>query len=177
MIASFFSFLVCNVFFNSIRLIRKEYKLITLHMRTRMMALFALIAFCVMPNRGEESKREWGYYHERNLRQRLFSDKKSAQPPWDIATVGSAYSAVGGNPSYVFGYTQGESASLRITIDENLYPYINVQVKNEELSISTENGTQLSPTRFKIEGTSKKLGKNPDVRLYGFCPEKRFIRR
>ena len=61
----------------------------------------------------------------------------------------------GGNPSYVFGYTQGESASLRITIDENLYPYINVQVKNEELSISTENGTQLSPTRFKIEGTSK----------------------
>ena len=65
----------------------------------------------------------------------------------------------GGNPSYVFGYTQGESASLRITIDENLYPYINVQVKNEELSISTENGTQLSPTRFKIEGTSKKLEK------------------
>ena len=66
----------------------------------------------------------------------------------------------GGNPSYVFGYTQGESASLRITIDENLYPYINVQVKNEELSISTENGTQLSPTRFKIEGTSKKLEKS-----------------
>lgn len=43
-------------------------------MRTRMMALFALIAFCVMPIEAK-SKREWGYYHERNLRQRLFSDK------------------------------------------------------------------------------------------------------
>lgn len=44
-------------------------------MRTRMMALFALIAFLRNAYRGEESKRKWGYYHERNLRQRLFSDK------------------------------------------------------------------------------------------------------
>ena len=72
MIAFFFHFR-CNDFFNSIRLIRKEYKLITLHMRTRMMALFALIAFCVMPIEAKKVKREWGYYHERNLRQRLFS--------------------------------------------------------------------------------------------------------
>ena len=103
-------------------------------MRTRMMALFALIAFCAMP-----------------------IEAKKVKGNGDIIT--KEISVSGGNPSYVFGYTQGESASLRITIDENLYPYINVQVKNEELSISTENGTQLSPTRFKIEGTSKKLEK------------------
>lgn len=44
-------------------------------MRTRMMALFALIAFCAMPIEAKKVKRKWGYYHERNLRQRLFSDK------------------------------------------------------------------------------------------------------
>ena len=43
-------------------------------MRTRMMALFALIAFCAMPIEAKKV-RKWGYYHERNLRQRLFSDK------------------------------------------------------------------------------------------------------
>lgn len=44
-------------------------------MRTRMMALFALIAFCAMPIEAKKVKGNGGYYHERNLRQRLFSDK------------------------------------------------------------------------------------------------------
>ena len=114
-------------------------------MRTRMMALFALIAFCAMPIEAKKVKGN-GDIITKEISVRDYSAIK----------VGST--AMGYSDSW-FGYTQGESASLRITIDENLYPYINVQVKNEELSISTENGTQLSPTRFKIEGTSKKLEK------------------
>ena len=62
----------------------------------------------------------------------------------------------GGNPSYVFGYTQGESASFTNHDRRELISLYKRSSKNEELSISTENGTQLSPTRFKIEGTSKK---------------------
>ena len=127
-------------------------------MRTRMMALFALIAFCVMPIEAKKVKGN-GDIITKEISVRDYSAIKVGSTAMGYSDSWFSLFSRGGNPSYVFGYTQGESASLRITIDENLYPYINVQVKNEELSISTENGTQLSPTRFKIEGTSKKLEK------------------
>ena len=127
-------------------------------MRTRMMALFALIAFCAMPIEAKKVKGN-GDIITKEISVRDYSAIKVGSTAMGYSDSWFSLFSRGGNPSYVFGYTQGESASLRITIDENLYPYINVQVKNEELSISTENGTQLSPTRFKIEGTSKKLEK------------------
>ena len=123
-----------------------------------MMALFALIAFCVMPIEAKKVKGN-GDIITKEISVRDYSAIKVGSTAMGYSDSWFSLFSRGGNPSYVFGYTQGESASLRITIDENLYPYINVQVKNEELSISTENGTQLSPTRFKIEGTSKKLEK------------------
>lgn len=122
------------------------------------MALFALIAFCVMPIEAKKVKGN-GDIITKEISVRDYSAIKVGSTAMGYSDSWFSLFSRGGNPSYVFGYTQGESASLRITIDENLYPYINVQVKNEELSISTENGTQLSPTRFKIEGTSKKLEK------------------
>ena len=129
------------------------------------MALFALIAFCVMPIEAKKVKGN-GDIITKEISVRDYSAIKVGSTAMGYSDSWFSLFSRGGNPSYVFGYTQGESASLRITIDENLYPYINVQVKNEELSISTENGTQLSPTRFKIEGTSKKLEllakKHPD---------------
>ena len=127
-------------------------------MRTKMMALFALIAFCVIPIEAKKVKGN-GDIITKEISVRDYSAIKVGSTA--IGYSDSWFSLISrrGNPSYVFEYTQKESVSLRITIDENLYPYINVQVKNKELSISTENGTQLSPTRFKIEGTSKKLEK------------------
>ena len=63
-------------------------------MRTRMMALFALIAFCVMPIEAKKVKGN-GDIITKEISVRDYSAIKVAQPPWDIATVGSAYSAVG----------------------------------------------------------------------------------
>ncbi|WP_165155513.1 head GIN domain-containing protein [Parabacteroides sp. ZJ-118] len=127
-------------------------------MRTRMMALFALIAFCVMPIEAKKVKGN-GDIITKEISVGDYSAIKVGSTAMGYSDSWFSLFSHGESPSYVFEYTQGEAASLRITIDENLYPYINVQVKNEELSISTENGTQLNPTRFKIEGTSKKLGK------------------
>lgn len=126
MIASFF--ILDVTFFKSIRLIRKEYKLITLHMRTRMMALFALIAFCVMPIEAKKVKGN-GDIITKEISVRDYSAIKVGSTAMGYSDSWFSLFSRGGNPSYVFGYTQGESASLRITIDENLYPYINVQVK------------------------------------------------
>ena len=58
-----------------------------------------------------------------------------------------------------FEYTQGESSGLRITIDENLYPYVQVQIKKGELSFTTKESVELSPTELKIEGCSKQLNR------------------
>ena len=44
-------------------------------MRTRMMALFALIAFCAMPIEAKKVKGNGDIITKENLRQRLFSDK------------------------------------------------------------------------------------------------------
>ncbi|MDD2952921.1 MAG: DUF2807 domain-containing protein [Parabacteroides sp.] len=127
-------------------------------MRTRMMALLALIAFCAMPIEAKNVEGN-GDIITKEISVRDYSAIKVGSNAMGYSGSWFNLFSRGGNPSYVFEYTQGRSASLRITIDKNLYPYINVQVKNEQLSISTKNGTELSPTRFKIEGTSKKLEK------------------
>ena len=44
-------------------------------MRTRMMALFALIAFCAMPIEAKKVKGNGDIITKENLRQRLFCDK------------------------------------------------------------------------------------------------------
>ena len=53
------------------------------------MALFALIAFCVMPIEAKKVKGNG------DIITKEISVRDYSQPPWGIATVGSAYSAVG----------------------------------------------------------------------------------
>ncbi|WP_297906327.1 head GIN domain-containing protein [uncultured Parabacteroides sp.] len=127
-------------------------------MRTKIIALLVLITFCIIPINAKKVKGNGD-----TITKEISVSEYSAIK---IGSIAIGYSDSwfnlfnrGGNSSYDFGYAQGEPASLRITIDENLYPYLNIQVKNKELSISTEKGTQLSPTQLKIEGTSKKLEK------------------
>lgn len=132
-------------------------------MRTRMMALLALIALCAMPIEAKKVKGN-GEVITKEISVKDYSAIKVGSAATGYSDSWFSLFSRRESQSYVFEYTQGESASLRITIDENLYPYINVQVKDEELSISTENGTQLTPTRFKIEGTSKGLRK---IRMSG----------
>lgn len=65
----------------------------------------------------------------------------------------------GNDASYDFNYKQGDAASLQVTIDENLYPYLVAKTNGGELTISTKEGVELVPTRLKLDGTSKGLKK------------------
>lgn len=58
-----------------------------------------------------------------------------------------------------FTYQATGKTSLRITIDENIYPSLTVKVDDGQLCIKTKEGTQIQPTRFDIVGTSEKLKK------------------
>lgn len=61
----------------------------------------------------------------------------------------------------VFNYMQtAGSSSLQITTDENLFPYLSVEVKEGRLLIrSTEENLYLRPTRFVVNGASPSLRK------------------
>lgn len=67
---------------------------------------------------------------------------------------------VGKNSSPVsFSYTQGGSATLQITMDENLFSSLKIESSDGKLSIRTHNNTHLSPTKLLIKGSSKNLKK------------------
>lgn len=63
----------------------------------------------------------------------------------------------GDGPAYVFNYSQGNAASLKVTIDENLYPFLDIRVKEGRLVVRTKDDTRIQPTELKFEGVSKKL--------------------
>lgn len=58
-----------------------------------------------------------------------------------------------------FSYQATGKTSLKITIDENIYPSLTVKVDDGQLLIKTKEGTQIRPTRFDIVGTSESLKK------------------
>ena len=57
----------------------------------------------------------------------------------------------------VFKYTHARSASLKITIDENLFPLLSIKSNNGRLAIRIQDGTRIKPTQYVIEGSSKTL--------------------
>lgn len=63
----------------------------------------------------------------------------------------------GSGPSYVFNYSQGDAASLRVTIDENLYSLLDVEVEAGVLRVRTKDGVRINPTELKFEGVSRNL--------------------
>lgn len=58
-----------------------------------------------------------------------------------------------------FTYRKAGETSLKITIDENLYPSLTVKVDDGQLLIRAKEGTQIRPTQFDITGTSGGLKK------------------
>lgn len=71
----------------------------------------------------------------------------------------SSWGAGKNNSPVSFNYAQGGSASLQITIDENLFSLLEIESSGGKLSIRTENEMHLSPTKLQIKGNSKKLNK------------------
>ncbi len=54
---------------------------------------------------------------------------------------------------------QNGKSTLSITIDENLFPYLDIQSSNRKLSIKSTNRDKLHPTKFTIKASSKDLQK------------------
>lgn len=60
--------------------------------------------------------------------------------------------------SPVFYYTQQKGkATLRVTVDENLFPLLIINSSNGTLSIGTERNKTIVPTRLTANGSSEKL--------------------
>lgn len=62
----------------------------------------------------------------------------------------------GSHSSPVFKYEQGKRASLEVTIDENLFPLLDIRVKDGWLLIGTD-GTYIQPTKLEFHGVSRDL--------------------
>lgn len=61
---------------------------------------------------------------------------------------------------YKLNYSQQNGKSrLSITIDENLFPYLDIQSSNGKLSIQSKNRDKLIPTEFIVKASSKNLQK------------------
>lgn len=60
-----------------------------------------------------------------------------------------------------FNYVQssGNNPQLEITIDENLLPYLKIEVKNRELTVGFKSGMNLYPTKNIVKSNSKWLKK------------------
>lgn len=64
------------------------------------------------------------------------------------------------NKSPRFNYTQQSgSASLNITIDENLLPFLVIESDGNTLHIKTQDDTPINPTRLEMNGSSQELRK------------------
>ena len=74
-------------------------------MRTRMMALFALIAFCVMPIEAKKVKGN-GDIITKEISVRDYSAIKVGSTAMGYSDSWFSLFSRGGNPSYVFGYAR-----------------------------------------------------------------------
>lgn len=127
-------------------------------MTTKTITIFALIALCAL---SAEAKKVTGNGN--------VITKEVSVNEYDAVSIGS--NIVGqsdswfslftqmGDKSYTFYYMQKGPASLKITIDENLYQHLKVTSQNGTLSISTQNQIELVPTSLKVTGSSKGLKK------------------
>lgn len=63
--------------------------------------------------------------------------------------------------NYMFTYEQQDSGnpSLQLSIDENLYPFLDIAIEDSTLYIRTKDETEIKPSQFLIKGTSEDLKK------------------
>jgi hypothetical protein len=62
--------------------------------------------------------------------------------------------------SPVLNYTQTAGAfALSVTMDENLFPYLEIKSGDDELSVRTQKGIVINPSRLEINASSKELKK------------------
>lgn len=62
----------------------------------------------------------------------------------------------GSTPVFIYTQTNG-APSVKVTVDSNLYEYLDIHVENSQLIVQTKENTQLIPTRFELRGHSAVL--------------------
>lgn len=126
-------------------------------MKTKLIALWALVTCLALPARAEKIEGNGNIITKeisvQDYNAVQIGNSLLNRNGWSLSSLFSGNH----NQSYAFEYTQGNEPEIRITIDENLYPYLNVKVDKQKLSITAKANTQLSPTKLKIEGSSKRL--------------------
>ncbi len=72
----------------------------------------------------------------------------------------------------VFNYTQTNgSATLEITMDENLFEYLEIKQEDDKLRIQAENDLQIKPTQMLIKSSSEDLQKVEIIGCMDFVAE------
>lgn len=117
-------------------------------------ALIGLIAFSTLSCYGKKVKGS-GNIITKEIQVAEYNEIKVGQ---GINTDGVSYSQRNKAPRFNYIQQKG-SAALEITIDENLLPLLKIESNGNVLSIGTEKGTTISPTRLVMNGQSKELRK------------------
>lgn len=86
------------------------------------------------------------------------SDYKEIKVGQGIESGGMSFTKKNNPPRFNYAQQSG-SASLEITIDENLLPLLTIKSDGTVLQIEPERGTQISPTRLEMSGRSRELRK------------------
>lgn len=124
-------------------------------MKVKGLCLLALIVLCVA---SVQARKEKGNGQ--------LVTKSISVSDYTAVKVGNYISGNGGNwfswftekshSSPVFKYEQGKRASLEVTVDENLFPLLDIRVKDGWLVIGTD-GTYIQPTKLEFHGVSRDL--------------------
>lgn len=121
-------------------------------MKTKSALLVILAVLCTLSCQAEKKIKGNGVKKTRTIELAAFDKiQYSGNIEWSDASRH-------GEKAPVFEYTveQGPS-SLQVTLDENLYPYLNIQAKQGKLSVKVRENVRICPTVFIVRGSSEGL--------------------
>lgn len=121
-------------------------------MKTKVTLLFVLSVLCIWSCYAEKKIKGNGVEITRTIELSSFNQiQYSGNIEWN-----SSFSNRAKQSGPVFEYTcQPGKSSLMVTIDENLYPYLNIQVTGGKLSLMVQNNIRIAPTVFLVRASSE----------------------
>lgn len=126
-------------------------------MKGKLQLLLVLVILCVLPLQARREKGN-GHIVTRSVSVGEYAGVEVGGYIEGQNGVGwLGWFSTGSSPSYAFHYSQGNAASLKVTIDENLYALLDIRVKEGRLVVRTKDNTHIQPTELKFDGVSKNL--------------------
>lgn len=121
-------------------------------MKTKLTLLVVLALLCTLGCRSEEKIKGNGVKITRNIELAAFDKiQYSGNIEW-------AHPNRSGDQTPVFEYTsESGNPSVQVITDENLYPYLSIQVTNGKLSLQVRDNVKIRPTVFIVRASSESL--------------------